>query len=294
MSRCLVTGGAGFVGSHLVDSLVFLGHEVFIIDDESSVSRKTFHWNSKAKKIYADLRDYSKVIALFKNENPEYVFHLAANSHIQQAVRNPRLVLENNILGTINIFDCSRLYKVKRVLFASSASVCESEGSSNAYSLSKIFGEKLVKLYYEQYGLESVGLRCFNIYGERQVTDGEYIPIIGALLNAKKTGKDLEIYGDGTQERDFVYVGDVVKSNILAMFSHDCRVLGEIIEVGTGKSHSIIEIARRAGVNIKFSAPKEGEIKVSRADTNKIIELLNFLPENSIEKWLNDQQPGKE
>lgn len=78
------------------------------------------------------------------------------------------------------------------------------------------------------------------------------------------------------------------------MFSHDCRVLGEIIEVGTGKSHSIIEIARRAGVNIKFSAPKEGEIKVSRADTNKIIELLNFLPENSIEKWLNDQQPGKE
>jgi len=299
MSKCLVTGGAGFIGSHVVDMLIGIGHEVYVADNESSLVSNSFYWNKKAKENFKEnLCDYSKAVAIFREARPEYIFHLAANASIQAAVENPKLTLENNFSSTMNVLDCSRLYGGKRVIFSSTSSVYGSspapqvESSKteplNFYAESKVMGEGAMKLYHKLYGLETVCLRYFNVYGERQSTQGAYASVVGAFLEASRKGETLKIHGDGLQERDFIHVGDVARCNILGAFSHNKKALGSIINIGTGESTSVLNLAKMISNNIDFLPERNGETKKSRADISNLKELLNFTPENRLKTWVNN------
>ena len=300
MSKCLVTGGAGFIGGHLVDALISADHEVYVIDDESSQAHGSFYWNDRAKNFKQNLCDYSKTIAVFREEQPEYVFHLAANSNIQASIESPKQTLENNFSSTLNVLDCARLYGSKRVVFSSSASVYgssnppQSEDSRisplNSYAMSKKMGEDAMKLYHKAYGLETVCLRYFNVYGERQPIQGGYASVIGAFLAANKKSQALKIYGDGSQERDFVYVRDAVASNLFSAFSENKRVCGNILNVGTGKSHSILEIAKWISNKFDFYQERAGEAKISRANISEMTKILNYTPEDRLESWIKNKK----
>jgi UDP-glucose 4-epimerase len=299
MSRCLVTGGAGFIGSHVVDALISSEHEVTVVDNESSSSHDSFYWNKKSDNHRFNLCDYSKTAALFREKKPEYVFHLAAYSNIQEAIQNPRRTLENNFSSTMNVLDCTWLYGGKRLIFSSSASVYGSldpplteslaPDPLNPYAASKVMGENAVRSYYKVYGLGTVSLRYFNVYGERQPVRGAYVPVIGTFLDAKDGGRSLKIYGDGLQERDFIYVGDVARYNILCAFSDNKEILGGIINIGTGESHSILDIAKAVDWPIEFEPGRTGEVRTSRADTNRLKKLLKSPPEDRLKNWIKNQ-----
>jgi len=147
-------------------------------------------------------------------------------------------------------------------------------------------GEEAFSDYPE---LETVSLRYFNVYGERQPTWSDHAPVVGSFLKAKKNNEPLKVYGDGFQERDFVHVDDAVKCNILSAFSKNKRVLGSIINVGTGESTSVLDLARMIDDNVEFLPERDGEVRVSRADISDLKEILNFLPSNRIKQWIKDQ-----
>ena len=288
MSRCLVTGGAGFIGGHLVDSLLN-DHEVVVVDNESSTCHDSFYWNNSATNHRGDICKRFEIELIFEKEKPEYVFHLAALSGIQESIENPRKTIQNNLQGAKNIAACANIFGVKRVVFSSSASIYGLE-PLNAYALCKVMGEGVFSDYPE---LETVSLRYFNVYGERQPIRGDYAPVMGAFLKAKKNNEPLKVYGDGSQERDFVHVDDVVKCNILSAFSKNKSVPGSIINVGTGESTSVLDLARMIDDNVEFLPERNGEIRVSKADTSDLKEILNFLPSNRIKQWVKNQNESK-
>ena len=221
--KSLVTGGAGFIGSHIVDKLIELGHEVVVIDNESAQSNEEFYWNNKAQNYKYDIRDYEKTRPLY--DDVDYVFHLAAESRIQPAIENPINAVSLNCVGTCTVLQCSREADVKRVIYSSTSSGYgfneppnhenQPDDCLNPYSVSKVAGEKLCKMYTELFGLKTIIFRYFNVYGERSPIRGQYAPVIGIFLRQKRDGESLTIVGDGEQRRDFTHVSDVVQANIL-------------------------------------------------------------------------------
>ena len=299
MSRCLVTGGAGFIGSHMVNELLSLGHEVCVMDNESSNSNKEFYWSGDAKNYKEDIKDYSSCILPFKEFRPEYVFHMAAYARIPPSIKNPIIACENNIIGTCNVLQLARFYKCKRVIYSSTSSVYGIKNSPphgedmnrdclNPYSVSKGAAEDLCKMYTSLYGLETVILRYFNVYGERQPLRGQYAPVVGIFLRQKANGEALTVVGDGKQRRDFTNVKDVTKANILAMNSNNKNILGEVFNVGTGKNHSILELANMIGGEIKFLPSRQGEAKETLADISKIRLAMSFEPRVKLDDYLRD------
>lgn len=225
MSKIIVTGGCGFIGSHIVDKLVNLNHQVLVIDDLSASENESFHFNEKASYYKIDICD-PQIEDIFKNV--DYVFHLAAESRIQPSIQNPQKAYRTNVLGTLNILEMSRKYKIKRIIYSSTSSVYgltnqlpTSENASidclNPYSHSKFLGEELFRQYWKIHKIDSVIFRYFNVFGERSPINGQYAPVVGIFLNQLKNNKNLTIVGDGFKMRDFIYVGDIVDVNIDAM-----------------------------------------------------------------------------
>jgi UDP-glucose 4-epimerase len=291
--KYLVTGGAGFIGSNLVDKLIELGHKVICIDNESAECHEQFYWNPKANNYKYDICDYDKIAHLFNGI--DYVFHIASDARIQPAILNPRKSIESNAVGTANVIELSRINKVKRFIYSSTSSAygkkailpnIETQPSDplTPYSTAKVFGENLARVYYNLYGLETVSLRYFNVYGDRQPLKGQYAPVIGLFLKQHEEGKPLTVVGDGSQRRDFTHISDVVKANILASEIKDG--FGEVYNIGYGSNYSILEIANMISNDVKFIPPRVGEVQETLASNAKFKELTGWIPEVPLTEWL--------
>jgi len=297
--KSLVTGGAGFIGSNLVDRLLEIGHEVIVIDNEYSDAHDQFYWNDKAQNYKYDIRDYVNTRPLY--DGVDYVFHIAAEARIQPAIENPIEAVSINSVGTCTVLQCSREAGVKRVMYSSTSSGYglnqtpnienQPDDCLNPYSVSKVNGEKLCKMYTNLYGLPTICFRYFNVYGERQPLRGQYAPVIGIFLRQRAAGEPLTIVGDGNQRRDFTYVGDVVNANIMSAISNiDSDAFGEVYNIGTGTNYSINQIARMISNNTVNITPRPGEARVSLANNQKIRKTFGWEPKMKLEDWINGQK----
>ena len=283
MQKVIVTGGAGFIGSSIVDMLIDEGHEVHVVDNLYAGKKENV--NEKAILHVADIRNMEELLPLFKNVS--YVFHEAALPQVQYSIENPIETNEVNVVGTLNVLEASRISKVKRLIFASSCSVYGDQEtlpinedmptfSLSPYAMHKYIGEGYCTLWSRIYGLETVCLRYFNVYGKRQSANGSYPLVIAKFLDLKKEGKPLMIVGNGENTRDYVNVLDVARANILAMKSEKVGK-GEVINIGTGIQSSVNKIAELVGGEVEHVPPRI-EPKNIEADIKKAKELLNWEP----------------
>ena len=291
--KCLVTGGAGFIGSHIVGKLLQNNHEVVVIDDESAESNDAFNWyDDHAENHVVDIRNFDACRPLF--EGVEYVFHLAAHSRIQVAMENPKQCLETNIQGTVNMLEGARLAGVRRFVNSSTSSLYGLKNEPplvetmptdclNQYSASKRSAEIMCQMYHNLYGLRTITLRYFNVYGDRQPLKGQHAPVIGLFLEQAKRGEPLTIVGDGLQRRDFTHVSDVVQANMDAMM---CNFSGIEVNIGTGTNHSVQDIANMISDNQKFIPSREGEARDTLAMIYKAAVALNWFPRVKLEDYI--------
>lgn len=298
--KSIVTGGAGFIGSHLVDKLIDLGHDVIVIDNESSEVHDKFYYNDKAKYFKYDISDYSLTRNLY--DGVDYVFHCAAESRIQPAINNPLLAIKTNTLGTGTVLQCAREADVKKVIYSSTSSAYGiindpplnenmPDNCLNPYSVSKVAGEKLCSMYTKLFGLKTVIFRYFNVYGEREPLKGQYAPVVGLFLKQVMDGDACTIVPPGTQRRDFTHVLDVVNANILAM-EKDIEQYGEVFNVGTGENYSVLELAYMITKRIRFIEPRIGEANVTLADNSKIREIFGWHPTYNISDYMYKKVNG--
>lgn len=289
--KTIVTGGAGFIGSHIVDALVDLGHDVHIIDNMSAGKKENI--NPKAVLYTVDIRDFDKLKDLFKGAT--YVFHEAALPQVQYSIENPIETNEVNVVGTLNVLEACRVNNVKRVIFASTCAIYgnseilpfnEDAQSSpmSPYAIHKYVGESYMKLYSQIYNLETVCLRYFNAYGNRASVNGSYPLVIAKFIDSRKQNKPLLITGDGNNTRDYVNVLDIARANIMAM-AGDKVGKGEVINIACGKEYSVNQIAELIGGEVEYIAPRI-EPKAALADITKAKNLLGWEPSIKLEDAL--------
>ena len=292
--KYVVVGGAGFIGSNIVDKLVEQNHEVVIIDNLST--GKMENVNPRASVEYIDISNENECPCMVEiMSGADSVFLLAAKARVQPSIENPVEYEMNNTIGTLNVLKCASDAGVKRVVYSASSSAygntdklpsVESDPVNplSPYGAQKYYGEVMCKMFSEVYGLETVSLRYFNIYGERQNVGGAYAMVIGIFADQKLRGEVMTINGDGEQRRDFTYVGDVVNANILASQSEKVGN-GEVINIGNGDNRSINDIADMIGGERIHREPVI-EPKETLADNSLAEELLGWKPTQNIEDWV--------
>ena len=301
MTRSLVTGGAGFIGSNLVDKLLAEGHEVVVIDNEYSDAHDHFYWNDKAENHTFDICDYENTRPLY--DGVDYVFHIAAEARIQPAIENPIRAVQINSVGTCTVLQCAREAGVKKVMYSSTSSAygfnripnaeCQPDDCLNPYSVSKVNGEKLCKMYTDLFGLKTVIFRYFNVYGERQPIRGQYAPVIGIFLRQRAAGEKLTVVGDGEQRRDFTHVSDVVQANYLAAVTDiKDEDYGQVYNVGNGKNYSVNEVARMVTCldnRITYIPERVGEARETLAQNTLLRLIFGWRPTVDLEDWISGQ-----
>jgi len=296
--KSLVTGGAGFIGSHLVDKLLELGHEVVVIDKEYADCTEQFYWNERAQNYKYDIRDYENTRPLY--EGVDYVFHTAAEARIQPAILNPIEAVSINCVGTVTVLQCAREAGVKKVMYSSTSSgygfneppneETQIDDCLNPYSVSKVSGEKLCSMYTKLFGVKTVIFRYFNVYGERSPLRGQYAPVIGIFLRQRGDKESLTIVGDGEQRRDFTHVSDVVQANILAAtVDADKKVYGLVYNVGNGVNYSINEIADSISDNQVNIPPRVGESRITLANNSRLKTTFGWEPKVNLMEWISEQ-----
>ncbi len=280
----LVTGGAGFIGSHLVDRLIKDGYRVIVIDNLSTGKKENI--NPQADFYQLDICDFEKIKPIF--QGVDGVFHLAAIPRVPLSIKDPVGTSRVNILGTINIFKASIENGVKKVVFASSSSVYGNQkrlplketmipAPLSPYGLQKLVGEKFAKLFTQLYKIPIISLRYFNVYGPRIDFNSDYSLVLGKFLRLKAEKKPLTIFGDGEQTRGFCFVDDVVEASIKAMKSDKLNG-GVIINIGQKKSYSINYLAKLIGGEIVYLPPRPGDPLHTRADISLARKLLDWEP----------------
>lgn len=310
VNRVLVTGGAGFIGSHLVDGLISEGFDVVVLDDFSGGRRENLSLHFGKPNfclVEGDVKDKADVKKAL--EGVGVVFHLAAIVSVGFSVKNPLLVNEVNVDGALNVLKESLKAGVKRFVYASSCAVYGEPVNlpineehptkpTSPYGVSKLAAEHYCRVFYEVYGLETVCLRFFNVYGPRQMI-GPYSGVIIKFIDRMKNGKPPIIYGGGGQTRDFVYVKDVVEANMLVLGCRHCA--GEIINIGTGKPTTINELASIligpsgiADIKLVYKAHRKGDIRNSYANISKAEKMLRYKPritlKEGIRKLLHERE----
>jgi UDP-glucose 4-epimerase len=292
--KYIVVGGAGFIGSNLVDLLIKEGHEVSVIDNLSTGKEENL--NKKAKLFIVDISfkdNISKITEIM--DGADSVFHLAALARVQPSIENPHDFNKANVNGTLNILTAARDAKVRRVIYSASSSAYGNAqifptpedhptDPLSPYGLQKLIGEQYCRVFYHCYGLETVSLRYFNVFGERQSLEGAYKLVMGVFAQQRLEGKPLTITGTGEQRRDFTYVGDVVRANLLASQSKSVGK-GEVINIGNGDNRSINQIAKLIG-GTTVHIEKRLEPEQTLADNTKAKDLLGWTPTTTVEQWI--------
>ena len=297
MTISIVTGGAGFIGSHIVEKLKRLDHMVVVIDNEYS-DNDDFHWRKDTLNVNIDITDYKALKQACTGA--DYIFHLAAEARIGPAIKNPINALNINTIGTCNVLQCAREVGAKKVLYSSTSSgyglnespniETQPDDCLNPYSVSKVAGEKLCKMYTDLYGLNTIIFRYFNVFGERAPRKGQYAPVTGIFLRQKAAGESLTIVGDGEQRRDYIYVKDVANANVMAAISNpDDDAYGQVYNVGSGKNYSVNEIASFISDDTINIPPRIGEARNSLANIDKIQKTFAWKPEVDVEQWIKTQ-----
>jgi len=296
MQRVIVTGGAGFVGSNLVDKLIEQGKTVIVLDDLSTGKEENI--NPKAIFWKVDISDQSKVRNGWLEtimKGVDTIFHCAALARVQPSIENPLPYNDVNITGTLNILFAAHKAGVRRVVYsASSSAYGETEvlptpetaptNPLSPYGLQKYVGEQYCKMFSEVYGLDTVSLRYFNVYGERMNLEGAYCLVMGIFANQMLHGKPLTITNDGNQRRDFTYVGDVVNANILAGNHHE-TLNGEVFNIGNGNNFSVNEVADMLGGEKKYGE-KRIEPFETLADNTNAKQILGWSPKGNLIQWI--------
>lgn len=290
----VVTGGAGFIGATLVDRLLERGDQVVVIDNESANTHDEVYWNPNAINIQGDITDFT----LLKNActNADCIYHMAADISIQYSIENPIPSYTNNVIGTLNVLEVARILNIKKVVLSSTAAIYGSTSEPcvetdrpdplNPYSVSKLAGENLMKMYNDLYGMQTVSLRYFNVYGPRQAYKGQYAPVIGIFQKQKFEGKPLTIIGDGNQTRDFIHVADVAHANMMVAESD---VVG-VFNVGSGVEYSVNQIAMLTNNphGTTTIPSREGEARRSLSDNTKLKD-IGWQPRIGLEAWIARQ-----
>ena len=286
--RCVVTGGCGFIGSHIVDALIRDGCDVAVIDDLSTGNRE--YLNPAAELVEGSVADGDLVRAA--TEGATWVFHLAALPRVQQSVDDPIGTHAINVNGTLNVLQAARENGLERVVVSSSSSVYGDQDTHlmtedlpanpmSPYGLHKLIGEQYADLFATLFGLQVVSLRYFNVYGPRQSAEGAYALVIPHFLRLRDEGKPLTIYGDGQQTRDYVHIDDVVRANMHAASSELPVGRAVALNVGSGEETSVNEIAEMVGGEVEHIIPNpRGAFEELRkcADTSRAKSVISWEP----------------
>ena len=292
--KYIVTGGAGFIGSNLVDLLIDEGHEIDVIDNFSSGKKE----NCNEKAIYhnIDISDQSNYDELKKIlVKSDGVFHLAALPRVQESIDNPLHFEKNNTLSTINILKACADMNVKRLVYSASSSAYGNTinlpskeedpiDPISPYAMQKYYGEVACRMFANVYGIETVSLRYFNVYGERQSLEGAYALVMCVFARQRLNNEPMTIRGDGEQRRDFTHVKDIAKANLLAMISEKVGA-GEVINIGNSDNRSVNQIAAMIGGPTVTVDPVV-EPRETLADNSKAKNLLGWSPSIIIEEWV--------
>lgn len=283
MATCIVTGGAGFIGSHLTDKLIADGHTVRVVDNLLLGKREFV--NDAAEFHEVDIRDAQALQPIF--DGADAVFHLAADPRLQVSIEQPLETHEVNVTGTLNVLEAARLAQVKKFVFTSTCALYNeaaplpvSELASvlpkSPYGLHKLMGEQYTKLYSDLYGLSTVSLRYFNVYGPRKTADGGYPMVIPIFLKQRQDDEPMTVVGDGEATRDYVHISDIVRANILAWESDVSN--GDIFNIGVGRQTSVNDIASLIGGKTITLPPRIGELRFLEANNAKAKEVLGWEP----------------
>lgn len=295
MSGVCVFGGAGFIGSNLVDELMTQGHEVTVFDNFSEgklENLKRWKGHDRITVVRGDIRDYDLVRRV--SDRKDWVFHLAAMSRIQPSITDPLLAFSQNYMGTANVLEAARQGGVKRVVYSASSSAYGLKNQLpnvedmptdclNAYSLSKKGGEELCDLYDKLYGLSTCALRYFNVYGPRHQEEGSYATVIAIFRRQRRLGQPMTIVGDGEQRRDFTFVGDVVRANMMAAMNFEAK---GIYNIGTNTNYSVNELADMIGGERVNIPPRLAEARYTLASNGKAEDVLGWRPAVSLKQGL--------
>jgi nucleoside-diphosphate-sugar epimerase len=279
-----VTGGAGFIGSHLVDALIERGMNVRVIDNFATGSRQFL--NARAELFEADIRCADAIAPAF--EGVDCVFHVAALPRVMLSIERPVETHLTNVIGTLNVLNMARAAGVRRVIYSGSSSVYGDQPTMplvetmppnplNPYALQKSVGEQYCRMYYRLHGLETLTLRYFNVYGPRMALEGAYATVLGAFIRARREGRALTIYGDGEQTRDFTHVSDVVRANLAAIDAPAAD--GRALNVGRGSSITINRVADIFGAPRLYLPPRAGEMRHTLADLTAVRSALGWEPQ---------------
>ena len=295
--RIIVTGGAGFIGSHIVNKLIEDNHKVIVIDDLSTGKKENVNPKAKFYKLDVTEMDVRGKCSMFSDI--DIVFHLAAFPRVEPSIKEPIHAHNINVNGTLNVLKACVDYNVKRFIFTSSSAVYgdalvptpenHKVNPMSPYALHKLIGEQYCKLFSKLYNIETACLRYSNAYGEGQPTEGAYCNVMGIFEQQKAKGEKLTIVGDGEQRRDFVHVTDIVDANIKCM-DYPLELNGDVFNIGYGKNYSVNQIAKWIGGETTNIEPRI-EPRETLLNSEKALNVLNWEAKMDLENWINNEKP---